>query len=1181
MSPKVPEKTNYKNEIITCKNCHIEIPKNEYQYHLKTNLHKSNAILKTDDEYVDIIATAFKKRIITYKLNPSREYLTPEDFLVDYQNKILKLIKDCLNKHNCIKINFELFAYFILSRTGEQQLKSFNTKYEIVYCNSELNDLYFKLISTFERKLSEFQHSESGWSLFSISHLEVNINKYSPLKGGSYIDLPYNIKKTRSCLNIQNNDNYCFLWSITAALYPAKCNVCRTDSYPHFETVFKLDGLSFPPSFNDIKLFEKINSHISVNVYGLDDKNIVTGPLYVTSLRKENHVNLLYFEQKGCSHYCLIKNLLRLIRRQVSKHKGKMYLCETCLQVFTSETKFNAHTTCPNVLTILPEKNSILQFKNFERKQKINFVIYADFESILVNTNTNKTENTRTYQIHEPSCFGYYICCSHNPDLNKYVTYRGSDCVEVFIKKIINDLDYINSILSNKMPMTSLTKEQEKDYKNALKCHICNHFLFDDKVMDHDHVTSQYRGAAHSHCNLMYRVCPFVPVIFHNLTNYDSHLFIKELAKYKGPFQIIPKNKEKYMSFTKILHTKNSIKPIQVKFIDSFQFLNSSLSVLVKNLSEVDFINLSKEFPDINNDQLKLLMQKGIYPYDYVNAHSKYDKRQLPPKHYFYNSLKCEHIRDDEFEHAHNVWRTFNITTVGEYTDLYLKTDVLLLSDVFEKFRLTCLYHYQLDPAYYITAPSLSWDAMLLYTDVKLELINDLEIYSLLEKGIRGGLAQCSLRHAKANNKYLPDYDVSQKSTYLIYLDCNNLYGYAMTMKMPISEFRLLTIDEINSIDIITIPDDSEYGYILEVDLSYPEHLHNMHSDLPFAAEKFIPPGGKTDKLIANLYDKFNYIIHYVHLKECLNNGLILRKIHRIVTFRQDQFLKKYIDLNTSLRQASTSLFEKDFFKLLNNAIFGKTIENRRKQVNVKLVTMWDDVNNKTNKHLGAGKLIAKPNLKSVAIFSEDFVAVQLSIEKVILDRPIYIGFTVLEYAKTHLYKFHYNFIKNKYKNRARLCYTDTDSLLYFINTEDVYEDIKTNVIKYDTSNFESKNVYGIPKVNAKIPGLFKDELGGDVISEFVGLRAKLYCINSLKTRITKAKGISKAVTNRLKLSHYYKALLSETKFKCKMNVIKSIKHVLYSQEIHKVALNRSDDKRQVLPNLTETLPWGHCNTIF
>lgn len=1161
-----------------CEYCQIEIPINEYRFHLRTNLHKCNCILKSEYENINIIATAFKNRIMSYRLNPSGEYLMPETFLMDSLNDIIKIISDCLVKHKCIKLNLELFAYFMKSTSDERELKSFMTKYEIVYQSTDIKELFMNAIYTFERKISELEHCESGWSCVLMSHLEININKYSPLRGGSYIDLPSKIKNTKSCINIKNNDNFCFLWSVVASLFPQNKNVCRIGSYPHFSTVLNIDGMTFPPTYKDIKLFEKLNKEVSINVYGLDNKDNVTGPLYVTSTRKLDHINLLYVEKNGKGHYCLIKDLIRLVKHQVTLNKGKIFLCELCLQFFTSEKKYHSHM-CNEILTVLPEKNTTLNFKNYERQQKINFVIYADFESVLLNHDICQTENTRVYKLHKPSCFGYYICCSHDSNLNKYVSYRGPDCEKVFIEYLISDIEKINDKLSFKKPMTPLSPMEEENYKNASKCHICGHFLFGDKVRDHDHITSQYRGAAHSRCNLLYKVCQFVPVIIHNLSGYDCHLFIQELAKYDGSFKIIPRSKEKYTSVTKIINTKNSSCPIQIKFIDSFQFLSSSLNDLSKNLIETDFVSLTNEFHE--KEQVKLLCRKGIYPYDYMDNFSKYEDDVLPPQKTFYNSIKCEHITDEEYEHAKNVWDKFKIKSLGEYTDLYLKTDVLSLCDIFENFRNTCLRYYKLDPAYYITAPSLSWDAMLLCTGVQLELISDLEIYEMIEKGIRGGLSQCSLRNAKANNKYLPNFDNSQPSTYLIYLDCNNLYGYAMTKKLPISNFRFLTAQEIDNLNVFDVPDDSHVGYILEVDLAYPDHLHNAHRDLPFAAEKFIPPGGKAPKLIASLYDKFKYVIHYVHLKECLKNGLQLKKIHRVITFTQENYLQKYIDLNTCLRQASSSNFEKDFFKLLNNAIFGKTIENRRKQVDIKLVTHWRDEQNITNKKLGAEKLIAKPNMKNITVFSENFAAIHLSPEKLSLDRPIYIGFTVLEYAKQHLYKFHYDFIKTKYQNKARLCYTDTDSLLYLVKTTDFYDDIKKNISNFDTSNFELNNCYQIPRVNAKIPGLFKDELGGEVISEFTGLRAKLYCINTKKGEVRKAKGVTNSIKKKLHQGYYKTSLFNNKSFKCKMNVIKSIKHVLYSQQVDKVVINRNDDKVQVLPNQIETIPWGHCSTIF
>jgi hypothetical protein len=603
---------------------------------MRTNIHKKNCLLKSEFTNIDIIATAFKNRIVTYRINPAQEveHLTPEAFLCDVKNDVLKVIKLSLLKHTCLKLNFELFAAFSLPHFGKQEMKSFNTKYDCVFNNSDTDEMYLNAIETFKQKLTEFEHCESGWSFVSVSHLELNINKYCPMRGGTFIKLPSKIQNRKCCLNIRNKDEHCFLWSVIAALYPASSNVCKPSSYPHYSTVLKTAGMTFPPSCKDVQLFEDSND-ISINIYGLSKDNVVTGPLYLTKHRKTRHVNLLYFERENKGHYCLIKNLIQLVRRQFSKYKGKTYMCEACLQFFTSENKHTSHN-CSQVCTVLPEKNSTLLFKHFDRKQKTNFIIYADFESLLLNCTGNNTENTRNLKVHQPSCFAYYICCSHNPGLNKFVSYRGSDCVEVFIERLIEDARRLHQILNVKNPMSPLTKNQEQSFQNATVCHICNNLLFDDKVRDHDHVTSEYRGAAHSHCNLMFRVCPFIPVVFHNLTNYDSHLFIKELVKYNGSITVIPKTKEKYLSITKYVpissKCEDSDRLVQIRFIDSFHFLSTSLDTLSKSLSNEDYVHLSKMF---KKDKLNLLKNKGIYPYDYMDSWEKYNETSLPSKNNF------------------------------------------------------------------------------------------------------------------------------------------------------------------------------------------------------------------------------------------------------------------------------------------------------------------------------------------------------------------------------------------------------------------------------------------------------------------------------------------------------------------------------------------------------------------
>ncbi|XP_047024710.1 uncharacterized protein LOC124633507 [Helicoverpa zea] len=1167
-----------------CHSCQLHVSKSKYSSHKKSNKHKTNCLLRTEYQNVQLIASAFKDRIASYKINPqNNEIITPELFLSDVFNTIYNLLQPLLQKHKSLKINFELFVLYLLPKNEELSLKSFNTKYSIINQSTDIISLYKDCTQRLVCKCLEFELSESGWTIEKISHLEMNIAKYNPLRAGSYIALPLRINKMKACLNIQNTDNHCFLWCIIAHMYPAKNNPNRVSSYPHYSKILNTNGMSFPPTFEDIKWFEKHNFNISVNIYGLEKNNTITGPLYKTKLRKLNHVNLLFISKNGKNHFCLIKNLEKIVRSQLTKHKSRIHLCEECFLYFKTQEKLNNHN-CGRLQTILPEENSKLSFSNYQKTQRVPIVIYGDFESLLREySDKSKSQYIENIQIHEATCFAYYICCESNPELNNLISYRGPNCSKKFVESIINDSQSLYQILSMHRQMLPLTSEEYHSFKTAVKCHICKKkFASDDHIVrDHDHFTGKYRGPAHNKCNLNSKSCHFIPVIFHNLSGYDSHLFINEISSVCGYINLIPKNKEKYISFSKFvpLDSKNTV---QLKFIDSFNFLSSSLDNLAKTLNVADFKHLKSFF--IDEDLLRLCLKKGVYCYEYINSWKKYEETQLPDRNKFYSRLTSETVSEEDYNHALTVWNKFRINNIGEYTDLYLKCDVLLLCDIFEKFRSMSLKHYGLDPCHYVSSPSLSWDAMLLITQVELDLLSDIEMYEMLEKGVRGGLAQCSLRYAKANNKYLPNYNEQEPNTFLAYLDCVNLYGYAMMQSLPVGNFRFLTNSEIIKFNINSISSDSDEGYILEVDIHYPFVIHDEHSDLPFAAEKIIPPmpcSSKTNKLIANLYDKYKYVIHYIHLQECIKNGIVVLKIHRILSFTQKKILEPYINLNTRLRQEATSDFERDFFKKQNNSIFGKTIENKRKQVDVKLVNLWKDDFNKTNKINGAEKFIGAPNFKNLAIISENLVAIQLQPAKVVLDRPIYMGFTILELAKSHLYNFHYSIMKKIYKNNIKLCYTDTDSLLYLIRTKDFYEDMKNNIQYFDTSNFKINNIYGIPHCNKQIPGFFKDEMGGDVISEFIGLRAKLYCINTLSDIVKKAKGVKKSVSKKITINKYKSALNCNINFRYPMFVIRSKNHKLYTQRINKVVLDGNDDKRQIKKNNAFTLPWGHYSSLF
>ncbi|XP_031332414.1 uncharacterized protein LOC116162827 [Photinus pyralis] len=728
---------------------------------------------------------------------------------------------------------------------------------------------------------------------------------------------------------------------------------------------------------------------------------------------------------------------------------------------------------------------------------------------------------------------------------------------------------WTNTIINNPRPMERLSEKQQQDFESATHCHICEKVFSENEIRcrDHCHFTSKYRGASHQACNINYQNNHAIPVVFHNLSGYDSHFIIRELATgMPGQIKLLPLNKEKYISFTKYVEGTK----VNFRFIDSFRFMSSSIEKLSSYLGN-DKKTITRS-QSRNESEFNLVIRKGVFPYEYVDSWEKLNETQLPPKDNFFSTLRNEGITDEDYDHALKVWNLFSIQTLGQFSDLYLKTDVLLLADIFENFRETCLQTYKLDPLHYYTAPGLAFDAMLKITEIKLELLTDIDQVMFIEKGIRGGITQCSTRYAKANNKYMKDdYRPDLESIYLMYFDVNSLYGATMCEFLPYGEFSFVDDDAFETLDILNHPDDAEIGYILDCDLNYPPNLHQLHNDLPLAPEHRNPPHSNFKKLMLTLYSKQNYVLHYRNLKLYIKQGLELVKINRVLKFRQSPWLKKYIDLNTQKRQESSNEFEIHFYKLMVNSVYGKLMENVRKYKDVHLVTTWEG-------RYGAGAYISKPNFNSCTLFgdNEDIAIIEMNRLEVLLNKPIYAGLAVLDVSKTFLYDFHYNFVLREFKNRAKLLYTDTDSLIYSFAVSDIYQSIRENIARFDTSAYSPNNAFGIPLVNKKVPGLMKDENNGKIMLEFVGLRAKMYAYYVDGKVLKKSKGATFASIRELTLEDYKNCLFNDAILKRSQHLIKSQKHAVFTIEQNKIVLSPHDDKRQIDPDCINTRPWGY-----
>ena len=437
----------------------------------------------------------------------------------------------------------------------------------------------------------------------------------------------------------------------------------------------------------------------------------------------------------------------------------------------------------------------------------------------------------------------------------------------------------------------------------------------------------------------------------------------------------------------------------------------------------------------------------------------------------------------------------------------------MLLAEIFENFRNVCLKNYELDPAHYYTSPGLSWDALLKFSKQKFELLSDINMIQFIDSGIRGGVSMISHRHSIANNKYMKNYDPNKEIKSKNYLDANNLYGWAMCESLPVGNFKMIEkLSEGTEAKIIerlvtqleNWKSSSKKGYIIEVDLEYPKELHDFHNSYPLATEKI--KVGIVSKLIPTLYDKKHYICHIKILQLYVDLGLKIKKIHRILEFDQRPWMKGYIEFNTELRKKATNAFEKDFFKLMNNSVFGKTMENIRNRVDIKLV----------NNRKKAIELTRKLNYNSWTWFSENLVAIRMNRIKLYFIKPIFIGMSILDISKTLIYNFHYKYLIPKFKQNQQLLFTDTDSLCYEIKNVDFYKEIKPDIYtKFDTSDLDKNNKFGFPQVNKKVLGLMKDEFAGKIAMDFVGLRSKMYCLLIENSEIKKAKGVKKNVIKK------------------------------------------------------------------
>lgn len=1159
---------------------------------------------------------------ITYTNNENHN----DNFYREVPDNLERRIQLARRGFNVVNVQFTITLQLYRSTNPEETIEWHRTNRSVeVNRHTNIKNLIRDQIEDLINTAQNANLEGSDWVISHILSLKVSIINNPRRVGGSYIETPKIIDLKKAVLNIQNkNDDECFKWCILAALFPvdSKKHPYRVTNYTKLNHNLNFSNINFPVRIKDIHKFEAQNE-ISINVFGYDltSKDVQFHALHISKFNYEKVIDLLYIESEEANedykkpgHYALIKNFTKLTAASINANSASI-VCRKCMVAHRSQEVFDKHSYyCKNLQPRceMPKEGEILKFKNANRKQKHPIVIAADFEALLVPQEDGNSK-------HIPSSAAFVV---DSNCVERFQLYRGENCLDQFVEGIKSVVDEFATKQQQFRVQVQMTPEDWKIHKSAQNCWICKEEFSNNevlsakgnlykpkcKVIDHDHATGSYIGAAHSDCNFKRQAKKFIPIYFHNLSKYDSHMILQVINKFgTGDLNMIPKTEEEYISFSK-RYTTPSGDTYELRFLDSFRLLPASLDTLssnvlkedknkfrllmkyttekeqeaifwdekVENTSEILVLdkNFDHKYKTTTSIEIKPRI-KGIYPYEFTDSWEKFNHTKLLNKSDFYDNLNQKSISNQEYEQYVKVWNAIG-GNLGNYSDLYLKTDVLALADVIHNFRDLGLKHYELDPVYYYTTPGYSMDAMLKMTKVNLELLSDFRMLQLIEHGMRGGISSvCGDRYVNIEGKnYITNQNIDKEDPlqeWLMYLDANNLYGYSMSEKLPTGNFKW--VDDIQNLDSMIRADsysEDQTGYILSVDLVVPktERFENYPlapeskdisiNQLSDYSKKLLEERDnytETEKLILDFTDKKRYTVHIKNLILYHKLGCEF-KIHEAISFDQSNWLKKYIDLNTELRKKAKNEFEKDFFKLMNNSMFGKTMEAIRERVEIKLADTWAK----------AAYQIRKPTYDKLKIFNENLIAIHMRKSSIYFNKPVYVGFCVLELSKHLMYDTYYNKMQKIFKD-VKLLYTDTDSFVIHVKDSNIYKIMQQNSDLFDFSDYPKEHILYSEK-NKKVLGKFKDELNGNLMSERISLRSKMYAhkIYNSKKEDKRAKGIKKCnVKNDLSFKKYYDCLFKNENTNHEYKNFKTENHEIFTITTTKKGLSAFDSKRYYL----------------
>lgn len=904
--------------------------------------------------------SAYKKDFITFRYH----FLPEETNFDEAQNGLKKKLANLIATEAAKRIICRVSLIFIAEMIMVDHAGDKITRCSIPFRapNFTVNGGFIAMLNKFIRQsflfqrtaFDEFMQSGSNWQFERGLAFDIEIATIKPLRGGR-MDIS-GFKNCKALYSPSNKNNKCLLYCIAYfILFGLAVNKLVTTKeeleIKRYTKKFYTKGIQFPSSVADVKKFVDKNPNLDLKInilYRTSDDKIYPLEFGLGSGRKI--LNLLLIPTLKGYHFLVIKDIDKFLKKVYNEGTGKKlsyqqtFFCLNCLNNFRTKGTRDSHMENCTInkarMEITPSNgDNIVKFKNFEHQHELEYIAYLDFECILPENHEKcsecsslkcKCDSSFIKDINSqlPVTYSFVVI---GPD-NKIIHERTKSCLDAhidFLGHLLDEEDkWIKNLLETKNPMY-FSQKDASNFLSANNCYLCGVEFDKDhvKCRDHSHSSSAYLGAACQKCNLRRRRPRRLKIFVHNCSKYDMHFLIKALPTFKERIRgisVLPYNGENFRTMR-----FNSF-----EFLDSLSFLQASLGQLSKELQETNHSYpilkqtfLVKTGGKLDKEKLRMVLGKSFFPYEYCTSLEKMmNTKKLPSRKNFNSCLSESKISKEDHDFAKSVWDKFKCKNLLDYTEIYCKIDTILLAEIFQAFRKKMTEFSGLDAAYYLSLPAYAYDSMLKITGSEIELPTDINMVHFLERCKRGGVSFI-------NTRYLWTSNISNRD--IIYIDRNNLYGESQLSLLPYKSFHWLDQDEVRNFNVNS-NFNGEDGFILEVDLEYPEELHLSHSNMPLAPEVLeigydnLSPYSKEAlnktegkknyrdvKLMSTFHPKINYVLHCKNLALYLSLGMKLKKIHRILGFKQANIFESYIARTTSARAQSRSKFEMDMFKKL------------------------------------------------------------------------------------------------------------------------------------------------------------------------------------------------------------------------------------------------------------------------